>query len=274
MDEKQKKYILLGVLVFVAIIAVVFRIIKSGSSSQTTTQNATPPPPVQSNPRPTQAFKKKTTKSLKKFTGYEKIIVTDFSDKENKIIYKDLRNIFKDFKLSAEMMRQAKEIIFSLENSIRKYEEKLSNNSNLIGLSEYINEAKKYLRIAREAFDNKNYLKAQIYGLRAKTELSNIKNTSGNKKKTAIKRGPSMNYYYKGFIFMGNKKMALLKQVITMNDENGTQKQRLLKKYLGDVILMDDGDKYKIVDITDTNLQLQSINTPNIKRTLSINNKF
>ncbi|PLX16427.1 MAG: hypothetical protein C0601_10190 [Candidatus Muiribacterium halophilum] len=282
MDAKMKKNIVLGVLALIAVAFLIYNNFIRGKGDDTLPPNPYPvnnagaPRPGQpasptTSPTPGQPARRKT--GVEQFNGYEEIVKEIYVDYENEnIISKDIRNMFKDFKLSPEMHRKAKEAIFTVEGELQNFEALIKSGATL-NFAEYIQEAEDYLKLAREALADKNYLKAELFGRKALIEIRKLDlkdmQTSGSEKK-----GPNVTVYYKGFLIAGNQKIAILKRVVTFTDIVGSENIELLKLKVGDEINLGLGEDYNIIDISRDEIKLQDKRNSRLKRSIPIDKKF
>jgi|GEM_PF-5310825 len=283
----MKKNIAYGVLALIAVVLLIYNyFIKGGEEEvppavpQFPTNNAATPAAGGNQgggktPGSTVAASSSGRKvSNERFKGYEEIVKEIYIDYENeKVISKDIRNIFKDFKLSPEMHRKAKEAIFTVEAELQNFEA-LSKTDTTSNAAEYVKEAEDYLKLAKEALADKNYLKAELFGRKSLIEIKkmDVNNTQGTGNDG--KKGPNVSIYYKGFLIADNTKIAILKRMVTFTDIAGSEDIELLKLKIGDEINLGLNEDYIIMDILEDEVVLKDKINSRLKRSVPIDKKF
>ncbi|MGM0607501.1 MAG: hypothetical protein ACQESP_03675 [Candidatus Muiribacteriota bacterium] len=203
----------------------------------------------------------------KEFTGYEEIVPEIFATEEVQITkHKNVRNIFSDFKLSSQMERQARENIIKVESEVGQYEDIPSLSFDA---KEYLSEVENYLRRGRSAFNNNKFLKSNILTQNALNELEKIERGDVV---TGERRGPEVNFYYKGFIISGQDRIALLSKITA--DAAGRESVEFLRKRVGQKLLLSDGREYIIDSIGSDKLVIIDSKNDEVVRNISMDMSF
>ncbi|MFA5478809.1 MAG: hypothetical protein WC337_02180 [Candidatus Muiribacteriota bacterium] len=208
------------------------------------------------------------TQAPARFEKYEEIIPEIYLDyTREKLVINNYRNFFVDFKLSPEMEKKAKEIIFTLETEITRYENLPTLSFNA---SEHVRTSREYLVEAKSAFYNKNYLKSEIFGNNGMMEIKKIEGV--DQAIRGERRGPIISYYYKGYIISGAERIALVTKTTT--DLAGREKSELLKLKKSDTIFLGGTEEYFVEEISRGELLIVDKSNERIRRNILIDRKF
>lgn len=234
--------------------------------------------PVANTPRPGVGVASRTDSgSREKFDKYKDIVQEIYSDYEaEEFIYKDIRNYFSDFKLSNDMQKKAKNALFMAENNISNVDKK---NQVSPTVNESLRIAKEYMDISRKAYNSRNYLKAEIFANKTNVEIDKIESflRSENKPDDSgslslnSEKGPNVTIIYKGFVEIGDKKIAYLRRTESYSDNSIIgDMSTFLQLQEGDEIILSDSEKYIIIAIKESEIVISSDREPNFTRNIPI----
>lgn len=241
-------------------------------NAQPRTQTGSTANPGQQN-RPVNNTRRDGNFSRDKFDKYDEIAQEIYSDYEaEEIIYNDINNFFSDFKLSNDMQKKAKSILFTIENRLPSIDKRKSSNPSV---NESLILAKDYLSTARAAFNDKNFLKAEIFARKTNVELEKIEAAIKNEESDDgiiinTEKGPTVTILYKGFAVVGNRKIAYVRRTESYSELGIGDTSIFLKLSEGDEITLSDGEKYIIMSITDSELGLRSTRQEDIIRNIPL----